>query len=72
MLREDNEILRQASVFSAGELDLPQPLIMAFIDDMRREGHAVESTCRVLTAHGCNVAVVSGLPGQAPRSSHRL
>jgi putative transposase len=29
---------------------------MAFIRDMRAEGHAVESTCRVLTEHGCSVA----------------
>ena len=29
---------------------------MAFIDDMRSQGHAVESTCRVLTEHGCRVA----------------
>jgi transposase InsO family protein len=29
---------------------------MAFIDDMRSKGHAVESTCRVLTEHGCQVA----------------
>jgi putative transposase len=29
---------------------------MAFIDDMRAAGHAVESTCRVLTEHGCTVA----------------
>lgn len=29
---------------------------MAFIGDMRNEGHAVESTCRVLTEHGCSVA----------------
>jgi hypothetical protein len=29
---------------------------MAFIDDMRSQGHAVESTCRVLTKHGCTVA----------------
>jgi hypothetical protein len=29
---------------------------MAFIDDMRSMGHAVESTCRVLTEHGCRVA----------------
>ena len=29
---------------------------MAFIDDMRAAGHAVESTCRVLTEHGCQVA----------------
>jgi putative transposase len=29
---------------------------MAFIDDMRVHGHAVESTCRVLCEHGCQVA----------------
>jgi putative transposase len=29
---------------------------MAFIDDMRSQGHAVESTCRVLIEHGCPVA----------------
>ena len=29
---------------------------MAFIDDMRSQGHAVESTCRVLTEHSCGVA----------------
>ena len=29
---------------------------MAFIDDMRAAGHAVESTCRVLSEHGCPVA----------------
>ena len=29
---------------------------MAFVDDMRAQGHAVESICRVLTEHGCKVA----------------
>ena len=29
---------------------------MGFLDDMRSAGHAVESTCRVLTEHGCGVA----------------
>jgi putative transposase len=29
---------------------------MAFIDDMKADGHAVESTCRVLTEQGCRVA----------------
>jgi putative transposase len=29
---------------------------MAFVDDMKAAGHAVESTCRVLTEHGCPVA----------------
>ncbi|MDX6308373.1 MAG: putative transposase [Nocardioidaceae bacterium] len=31
-------------------------MIMAFIDDMRAQGHAVESTCSVLTEQGCKVA----------------
>jgi putative transposase len=31
-------------------------MIMAFIDDMRSAGHAVESTCRVLREQGCRVA----------------
>ena len=31
-------------------------MIMGFIDSMRAQGHAVESTCRVLTEHGCVVA----------------
>ena len=35
---------------------LPQPLIMGFIDDMRAQGHAVESTCRVLREQDCPVA----------------
>ena len=29
---------------------------MAFIEDMRADGHAVESTCRVLREQGCQVA----------------
>lgn len=29
---------------------------MGFIDSMRAEGHAVESTCRVLREQGCPVA----------------
>jgi transposase InsO family protein len=31
-------------------------MIMGFIDEMRAEGHAVESTCRVLREQGCRVA----------------
>ena len=31
-------------------------MIMGFIDAMRAEGHAVESTCRVLREQGCQVA----------------
>ena len=29
---------------------------MGFIDAMRADGHAVESTCRVLREQGCQVA----------------
>jgi transposase InsO family protein len=31
-------------------------LIVAFIDEMRAEGHAVESVCRVLCEQGCEIA----------------
>jgi putative transposase len=31
-------------------------LIVAFIDEMRAEGHAVESVCRVLREQGCQIA----------------
>ena len=34
----------------------PQPLIVAFIDELRTEGHVVESICRVLREQGCQVA----------------
>ena len=48
-LREANDMLRQASIFFAGNSTPPQAVIMAFIDDMRARGHAVESICAVLT-----------------------
>ncbi len=54
-LEEDNEILRRASIFFAGS-STPQSLIVAFIDELRAEGHAVESICRVLREQGCRVA----------------
>jgi putative transposase len=31
-------------------------LIVAFIDELRAEGHAVESICRVLREQGCQIA----------------
>ena len=31
-------------------------MIVAFIDEMRGEGHAVESVCRVLSEQGCQIA----------------
>ena len=48
-------------------------MIMAFIDDMRAKDHAVESTCRVLTEHGCKVAARTYRAWkQASRSPGRL
>lgn len=55
-LEEDNEILRRASIFFAGGARPPQPLIVAFVEEMRAEGFAVESICRVLSEQGCQVA----------------
>ena len=54
-LEEDNEILRRASIFFAGTRP-PQALIVAFIDECRAAGLAVESVCRVLTEEGCQIA----------------
>lgn len=34
----------------------PQPLIVAFIDELQNEGHVVGSICRVLREQGCQVA----------------
>lgn len=42
--------------FLRGGTRPPQPLIMSFIDVMRIQGHAVESTCRVLREQDCPVA----------------
>ncbi|MGH3480079.1 MAG: IS3 family transposase [Nocardioidaceae bacterium] len=55
-LEEDLEIATKASNFLRGGTRPPRPLIVEFIDSMRSEGHAVESTCRVLTELGCRVA----------------
>ena len=46
-LRRANEILKRASAFFAAELDRPQKLMVAFIDQERDE-FDVESICRVL------------------------
>jgi len=42
--------------------------MMGFIDTMRAEGHAVESTCRVLREQDCQVAARTyrAWRGQAP------
>ena len=42
--------------FLRGGTRPPQPMIVAFIDELRAEGHAVESICRVLREQGCQVA----------------
>ncbi|MBM9463604.1 hypothetical protein JL108_09080 [Aeromicrobium sp. YIM 150415] len=55
-LGEGNKILRRASIFFAGGTRPPQPMIVAFIDQMRAEVHAVESICRVLREQGCQLA----------------
>ena len=54
-LRDANEILRQASIFFARELD-PHHLTCAFIDQMRAQGFAVESVCAALSECGFQIA----------------
>ena len=60
--------------FLRGGTRPPQPLIVAFIDEMRAEGHAVESICRVLREQGCQVAARTyrawNQPGAAGRAPH--
>jgi transposase InsO family protein len=34
-------------------------VIAAFVDEMRTEGHAVESICRVLREQGCQIAALT-------------
>ncbi|UPG69434.1 MULTISPECIES: IS3 family transposase [Gordonia] len=55
-LREDVAILKAATNFLRGGTRPPQPMIVAFIDQMRSNGFAVESICRVLREQGCMVA----------------
>ena len=55
-LRETNAILTRASTFLRGGTRPPQALIVAFIDEMRAAGFAVESICAVLSEHGCRIA----------------
>lgn len=51
-LRESNEILKAASIFFAGELDPPKPLIIGFIEQMISGDYAVKSICRFLPEAG--------------------
>jgi transposase-like protein len=55
-LREDNEILKQASISFAGGTQPPQPMICGFIDQLRAGGHAVEPIGGVLREQGVQVA----------------
>ncbi|WP_341361322.1 IS3 family transposase [Georgenia sp. M64] len=55
-LREDVAVLKAATNFLRGGARPPQPMIVAFIDQMRAEGYAVESVCRVLREQGCQIA----------------
>ena len=42
-------------------------MIVAFVDEMRSEGHAVESVCRVLREQGCQVAARTYRAWASPR-----
>lgn len=55
-LREDVAILKAAATFFAGGTRPPQPMIMGFFDQMRAQGHAVESILRVLQQQGVKIA----------------
>ncbi|MEV8136182.1 IS3 family transposase [Microbacterium aurantiacum] len=55
-LRDDVAILKAATNFLRGGTRPPQPLIIGFIDQMRSEGHAVESIIRVLREQGVRIA----------------
>ncbi len=70
-LEEDHEIFRRAWICFVGGGRPRQPLIVAFIDELRAAGHAVESICRVLREQGLSDrrADLPGLDaGQPPRS----
>ncbi|WP_182170001.1 IS3 family transposase [Flaviflexus equikiangi] len=55
-LREDVAVLRAATNFLRGGTRPPQPLILGFIDEVRSQGHAVESILRVLRQEGVKIA----------------
>ncbi|UAJ81767.1 IS3 family transposase (plasmid) [Leifsonia sp. ZF2019] len=55
-LREVNAILRSAANFLRGGTRPPQPLIVAFADQMRASGHAVESIVTALNIGGFTIA----------------
>lgn len=55
-LREINAILRSATIFFARGTRPPQPMIVAFVDQMRASGHAVESIVKALQHAGVKIA----------------
>ncbi|WBL18241.1 IS3 family transposase [Citricoccus sp. NR2] len=70
-LREDVAILKSAANFLRGGARPPQPLLMGFIDQMRAEGHAVESIIRVLRQQGVKIAARTYRSWKAGRVSSR-
>ncbi|HMT91105.1 MAG TPA: IS3 family transposase [Dermatophilaceae bacterium] len=66
-LTEDLEIMRRASNFLRGGTRPPQPVICEFIDQMRSEGHAVESICRGLRKAGLQIAARTYREWTSPR-----
>ena len=52
--------------FLRGGARPPQPMILAFVDELRAEGFAVESICRVLREQGCQVAARTYRAWRAP------
>ncbi|PWI20218.1 IS3 family transposase [Streptomyces sp. Act143] len=55
-LREVNEVLKSATIFPRGGARPPKPLIVAFVDQMRAVGHAVESILIALNQAGLKIA----------------
>ncbi|WP_217575869.1 IS3 family transposase [Streptomyces sp. GbtcB7] len=55
-LREVNEVLKSATIFPRGGARPPKPLIVAFVDQMRAVGHAVESILTALNQAGLKIA----------------
>jgi hypothetical protein len=61
----DDDILKAATVFSPGSL-IPATLIMAFVADQVAQGRRIESICRELREHVCQVAARTCRSGSGP------
>ncbi|MGW7367117.1 IS3 family transposase [Streptomyces sp. NPDC054841] len=55
-LREVNEVLKSATNFLRGGTRPPKPLIVAFVDQTKAVGHAVESILTALNTAGLKIA----------------